>query len=63
MPRRKNSERNTRSLFTIAGGKSYALTLPIETVRAWRWDAGKELILKPDPKHHRLIIEPRPATR
>jgi hypothetical protein len=63
MPRRKSSERNTRSLFSIAGGKSYALTLPIETVRAWGWDAGKELILKPDPTHHRLIIEPRPATR
>jgi hypothetical protein len=57
MPRRKSSERNTRSLFSIAGGKSYALTLPIETLRAWNWDAGMELTLKPDDKRQRFVIE------
>jgi hypothetical protein len=57
MARRKYSERNTRSLFSIAGGKSYALTLPIETVRAWNWDAGMEVTLKPDDKHQRFVIE------
>jgi hypothetical protein len=57
MPRRKNSERNTRSLFSIAGGKSYAITLPLETLRAWNWDAGMELTLKPDDKRQRFVIE------
>jgi hypothetical protein len=57
MPRRKSSERNTRSIFSIAGGKSYAITLPLETLRAWNWDAGMELTLKPDDKRQRFVIE------
>jgi hypothetical protein len=57
MARRKSSERNTRSLFSIAGGKSYAITLPLETLRAWNWDAGMELTLKPDDKRQRFVIE------
>ena len=57
MARRKFEERNTRSLFTLAGGKSYALTLPIEIVRKWGWDNKQELILTVDEKKQRVIIE------
>ncbi len=57
MARRRFEERNTRSLFTLAGGKSFALTLPIEVVRKWGWDNKQELILTVDEKKQRVIIE------
>ncbi|CRI66976.1 hypothetical protein THIOKS13320048 [Thiocapsa sp. KS1] len=57
MPRRPLKDRNTRTLTKLAGGRSYAITLPIETLRAFGWDIGTELTVKADTHHHRLIIE------
>jgi bifunctional DNA-binding transcriptional regulator/antitoxin component of YhaV-PrlF toxin-antitoxin module len=57
MPRRPLKDRNTRTLTKLAGGKSYAITLPIETLRAFGWETGTELTVKADTTHHRLIIE------
>jgi hypothetical protein len=59
MARRKADERNVRSLFKLAGGRSYAITLPIETLRAWKWDDHHELSLKIDDKRQRIVIEAR----
>lgn len=57
MARRKIEERNVRSLFKLAGGKSYALTLPIEVVRNWGWQNHQKLKLTIDEKQKRVIIE------
>ncbi len=57
MARRKFEERNVRSLFKLAGGKSFALTLPIEIVRAWGWHDRQKLKLTIDEKKKRVIVE------
>lgn len=57
MARRKLEERNVRSLFKLAGGKSYALTLPIEVVRDWGWQNHQKLKLTIDQKNKRVIVE------
>jgi len=57
MARRKLEERNVRSLFKLAGGKSYALTLPIEVVREWGWQDRQKLKLTIDGKKKRVIVE------
>ena len=57
MARRKKEERNVRSLFKLAGGKSYAITLPIEVVREWGWQDRQKLKLTIDDKKKRITIE------
>ena len=57
MARRKLEERNVRSLFKLAGGKSYALTLPIEIVRMWGWQDRQKLKLTIDEKNKRVVVE------
>ncbi len=57
MARRKSEERNVRSLFKLAGGKSYAITIPIETVREWDWQERQKLKLTIDEKKKRIIVE------
>jgi hypothetical protein len=57
MARRKREERNVRSLFKLAGGKSYAITLPIEVVREWAWQDRQKLKLIIDDKKKRITIE------
>ena len=46
-----------RSLFKLAGGKSYAITLPIEVVREWGWQERQKLKLTIDDKKKRIIVE------
>jgi bifunctional DNA-binding transcriptional regulator/antitoxin component of YhaV-PrlF toxin-antitoxin module len=60
MPRRSQAERNTRTLTKLAGGKSYAITLPRETLRAFGWEPGTELSVQQDSDNHRLIITRSP---
>ena len=57
MARRKLEERNVRSLFKLAGGKSYAITLPIEVVRSWGWQDRQKLKLTIDEKKKRIVVE------
>lgn len=46
MTRRKIEESNIRSLTKIAGGSSYAVTIPIEYVRELKWRAKQKLEVK-----------------
>ena len=57
MARRKLEERNVRSLFKLAGGTSYAITLPIEVVRDWGWQDRQKLKLTIDEKKKRIVVE------
>lgn len=57
MPRRNQANRNTRNLFKIANGNSYAIRLPIETLRAWGWEPGQQCKLTIDDKTQRITIE------
>jgi hypothetical protein len=55
MARNKLEDRNIRKLTKIAGGSSYAITLPIEYVREFGWKERQKLIIKKVGK--RLVIE------
>jgi len=57
MARRKLEERDIRSLFKLAGGKSYAITLPIEVIREWGWRDRQKLKLTVDEKKKRIVVE------
>jgi antitoxin component of MazEF toxin-antitoxin module len=46
MALRKVEERKVRSLTKIAGGSSYAVTIPIEYVRELKWRAKQKLDVK-----------------
>lgn len=56
MARRKSSKRNIRKL-TKVGGKSYAVTLPIEVIRAFGWKERQKLILKINKKNKTITIK------
>jgi bifunctional DNA-binding transcriptional regulator/antitoxin component of YhaV-PrlF toxin-antitoxin module len=60
MARKKPEERNIRSVFTTGMGKSFALTLPIETLRAWGWRERQQLTLKIDDAKKRITVEALP---
>jgi hypothetical protein len=62
MARRKLADRNTRTLMKLANGRSLAVTLPLETLRAWGWNAGTEVVVKEDPKRHTFTICARTDT-
>jgi hypothetical protein len=55
MARNKLEDRNIRKLTKIAGGSSYAITLPIEYIREFGWKERQKLIIKKVGK--RLVIE------
>lgn len=57
MARRKIEDVNVRSLFKIGGGKSYGVTLPVEAIRAFKWQEKQKLQLTIDEKKKRIIIE------
>ncbi len=57
MARRKKEDRNTRTLMSLAGGRSLATTLPIETLRVWGWEPGQLIKLTFDDKTHCITIE------
>ena len=60
MARRKIENKNVRSLSKTSGGGSYAITLPIDVVRRWRWKNRQKLSLTIDEKKKRIIIEDWP---
>jgi len=45
MTKRKTLKRNIRKI-TKVGGKSYAVTLPIEVIRLFNWKERQKVILK-----------------
>jgi len=54
MTTRKTDERNIRSLTKIAGGSSYAVTIPIEYIRKLKWKSKQKLDVR--LYHDRVII-------
>jgi len=48
--RRRLSEKNIRKITKIAGGTSYAITLPIDVVRRWGWKEKQKVELEIDEK-------------
>lgn len=46
MALRKKEERKIRNLTKIAGGSSYAVTIPIEYVRKLKWRGKQKLEVK-----------------
>ena len=47
----------TRKLFRTGRGHSYAMTLPIEAIRRFRWKAGQKVTVRVDASRKRLVIE------
>jgi len=56
MPRRKISKRNIRKI-TKVGGRSYAITLPIEVIRSFKWKERQKVILKINKKRKTITIK------
>lgn len=46
MTRRKEEEKDIRSLTKISGGSSYAITIPIDYVRKLKWKERQKLEVK-----------------
>ncbi|MCR4328276.1 MAG: hypothetical protein NUV53_02035 [Patescibacteria group bacterium] len=57
MPRRKIENKNVRSLNKTSNGKSYAITIPVDVVRRWRWKNRQKLSLTIDNKKKRIVVE------
>jgi len=55
MPRRKIKEKNIRKI-TKVGKKSYAVTLPIDIIRKWRWREKQKVALKINEKKKTITI-------
>ena len=55
--RRISSEKNIRKITKIAGGSSYAITLPIDVVRRWGWRERQkvELVINEKKKTIKII--------
>jgi len=46
MTRRKDEEKEIRSLTKISGGSSYAVTIPIDHIRKLKWKEKQKLEVK-----------------
>jgi antitoxin component of MazEF toxin-antitoxin module len=53
---RKLEQRNIRKITKI-GKKSFAVTLPIEVVRAWHWKERQKVVLEADNKKKIIKIK------
>ncbi len=56
MARRKLSEKNIRKLIKM-GRKSYAVTLPIDVIRRWRWRKKQKVVLKINKRSKSITIK------
>jgi hypothetical protein len=61
--RRKAGEENVRSLIRTSGGRSYAVTLPIEIVRLFGWEKRQKLEFSFDLSRKRVIISDWPKKK
>lgn len=55
MARRSAEESNLRSLTKVSGGKSFAVTIPMDYVRKLGWGAKQQVTVR--LKGKRLVIE------
>lgn len=46
MPQREMEQRNIRKLGKAAGGKAFAVTLPVEFIRKLKWKEKQKLKMK-----------------
>lgn len=56
-------DQNVRSLVKSSGGRSYAISLPIEVIRAFRWEKRQKLQLKIDSVRKRITISDWPQKK
>lgn len=61
--RRRREDENVRSLIRTSGGKSYAISLPREVIRAFRWEKRQKLELSVDSKRRRITISDWPRKK
>ena len=54
VPRPENHSKNNRKL-SLVGGKSFAVTLPIEMITTLGWVKGQHLVVRRDGK--KVVIE------
>jgi len=57
MARKKLEDRNIRKLSKVGNNKTYAVTLPIESIRKLGWQEKQKLIVEADYKNKRFIIK------
>ena len=57
MGRKKVENRNVRKLAKVGGGATYAITLPIDTIRLFGWKEKQKLIIETDKIRKRIIIK------
>ena len=56
MARRKIEQQNIRKLTKI-GKRSFAVTLPVDLVRAWHWKEKQKVVLEVDNKKKIIKIK------
>ena len=56
MSKRKTLKRSIRKI-TKVGGKSYAVTLPIEVIRLFNWKERQKVILKINKRKKTITIK------
>lgn len=61
--RRKEGKELVRSLVKTSGGKSYAISLPIEVVRKFGWNKRQQLELSVDEHKKRITISDWPRKK
>ena len=52
---RKSTEKNIRKI-TKVGGHSYAVILPISTIKEWKWKERQKVIVQIDKKNKTIKI-------
>jgi antitoxin component of MazEF toxin-antitoxin module len=46
MPTRKLNQKNIRKISKVGGGKSFAVTIPIEYIRKLKWKEKQKITMK-----------------
>jgi bifunctional DNA-binding transcriptional regulator/antitoxin component of YhaV-PrlF toxin-antitoxin module len=57
MPRKRSIEINIRKLTKVGAGRSYSITLPIRTIREFRWRERQRLLLEIDKRKKTILIK------
>jgi len=60
---KKIEDRSIRKLAKVGGGKTYAITLPIEIVREFGWSEKQKLVVRKYGKDKIIIEDWKPASR
>jgi len=46
-----------RKLTKVGGGRTYSVTLPISSIRKFKWKSKQKLIIEVDEKRKRFIVK------